>query len=240
MNNIAFDYSSKNISFQSRFKTLNLLKSMCKINKIATKGHLNNEFYKTNLNDSLRNPTSAYMDAMEYLAIQTATVHNFGVEYLPRALRHTKEVLKENPVVLKERLNKEFETLKPTKEKLNLFRGIANISDKEYETFKNYKKGSIQVPDKGFSYMSRYLEEAQSYAVGPSCRGKGIIFEIEIPPKSRISELEGVLSPSQASIDWRVKHEIVTPAGSYYEVVKDSEMDKDGVLHVFLKYLNRW
>ena len=91
--------------------------------------------------------------------------------------------------------------------------------------------------------MSRDFNTAKSYAVNQNFSQNAVIFEIECPEKSRISELNTILPPSPTSPEWpmpRIKEEAVTPAGSVYEVTKDSELDKEGIIHVFIKYLNRW
>lgn len=37
-----------------------------------------------------------------------------------------------------------------------------------------------------------------------------------------------------------IKNEVVVPAGSLYEVTKSPRVDKDGILHIYLKFLNKW
>lgn len=241
--------SSYNVNFCSKSNLLpDFLFKVSDSKLPVTKSHFDNMFYKTNINDLLRHPESAIystLDYMNYSAMQNQSVHGLSdmtKMLLPRNA-NIKDQIKEDPIALKNKYNKEFESLKPTEEKIDLYRGISGISDSEYERFKSYKKHTIQVPDVGYSYMSRDINEAKNYAVGPLTKGNSVLFEIEIPPKSRISELEGILPPSPTSPEWpypRVKHEITVPAGSYYEVVKDSQVDEKGVLHVFLKYLDRW
>ena len=246
MNSISANY---NVSFQGKPNPLLWqLTHLGKSRTPATKGHYNNVYYKTNINEFLRHPETAMIDACSYLAMQN--VNNFGhnsnlwnIVAGKFGKNEIKEVITENPIKLKNILNKEFETLEPINEAIRLFRGISGITDQEYQAFKSYKKGTIQIPDKGFAYMTRNFDIAKNYVVEQNFANNAVIFEVDIPEKSRISELNGILPPSRTSPEWprpRMKAEAVTPAGAEYEVTKDSELDKNGILHVFIKYLNRW
>lgn len=37
-----------------------------------------------------------------------------------------------------------------------------------------------------------------------------------------------------------IKNEAVVPAGSLYEVKENPNIDKDGILHIYLRFLNKW
>ena len=45
---------------------------------------------------------------------------------------------------------------------------------------------------------------------------------------------------SQGTMFGEIKNEAVVPAGALYEVKENPSIDKDGILHVYLKFLNKW
>ncbi len=45
---------------------------------------------------------------------------------------------------------------------------------------------------------------------------------------------------SQGAMFCEIKNEAVVPAGSLYEVLENPNINKDGILHVYLKFLNKW
>ncbi len=114
---------------------------------------------------------------------------------------------------------------------------MENISDSEYQKFLSYRKVEVVLPDKGYAYITNSAEEANVYNKGRN----GILFEIELPEGSQISELQAIMPPrTQGSMFVEIKNESVVPAGALYEVLENPSIDKDGILHVYLKFLNKW
>ncbi len=69
----------------------------------------------------------------------------------------------------------------------------------------------------------------------------GILFEMEFPEGSQVSELQTIMPPKTPGFMFgEIKNEVVVPAGSLYEVTKNPRVDKDGILHIYLKFLNKW
>ena len=199
----------------------------------CTQGHFDNIFFKTNLNDVLRHPEAQFWDELQYMAIsKMPNSFNGGIGQYYRKIP-----IKENPNLLKEKLNAEFRLLPELKKTQQFYRGIENVSEKEYQIFANYRKGEIVTPDKGYAYITRTLNDANLYNKGKN----GILFEMEFPEGSQISELQAIMPPrTKGSMFCEIKDEAVVPAGSLYEVTQNSCVDKDGILHVHLRFLNKW
>lgn len=226
----------KTPNFQGRLnkkKLYSLLtKSLEDIKAKCTQGHFDNIFLSTNLNDVLRHPEAQILDELQYMAMCT----------MPNSIKsgigqHYKKIpIKENPKILKQKLNEEFKLLPKLTVKQRYYRGIKNVSDAEYKLFKSYRKGEIVSPDKGYAYITTSLEKANLYNKGHN----GILFEMEFPEGSQISELQAIISSRTRGFIFEIKDEAVVPAGSLYEVTKNPSIDKDGILHIYLKFLNKW
>lgn len=209
-----------------------LTKSANDVKAKCTQGHFDNIFYKTNLNDILRHPDAQFIDELQYKAMSlTPNSIKSGIGQF-----YKKIPIKENPNILKQKLNEEFKLLPKLATRQQYYRGIENISDAEYKIFESYRKGEIVSPDKGYSYMTTSLQEANSYNKGRN----GILFEMEFPKGSQISELQAIMPPETSGFIGGIKNEVVVPAGSLYEVTKNPSIDKDGKLHIYLKFLNKW
>lgn len=222
----------KNNKIGSKLLSL-MTKDVKEIKSKCTQGHFDNVFFKTNLNDVLRHPEAQIIDELQYMAMS----------YMPNSAKsgigqyYKKMPIKENPVILKEKLNAEFRLLPELKKTQQFYRGIENVSEKEYQIFANYRKGEIVTPDKGYAYITRTLDEANLYNKGKN----GILFEMEFPKGSQISELQAIMPPKTNGFMFgEIKNEAVVPAGSLYEVTQNSCFDKDGILHVYLRFLNKW
>lgn len=231
-NNLNNNYANTAFKSKNSKKIVQSLLNNCsgEFKQKATSGHLNNVFFKTDLNNVLRHPEAQIIDQLQYLAARN--MHNtlnsgIGQYYI-------KAPIKENPEILRQKLNEEFKLLPKLTKKQKFYRGIENISDNEYNTFKCYKKGQTVCPDKGYSYITDSLEEASQY----NRQRNGILFEIEMPEGSQISELRAIL-PSKSGFP-EFKNEAVVPAGYLYEVLQDPYTDKNGILHIILKSLNTW
>lgn len=212
---------------------LSLTKNIKDVKAKCTQGHFANIFFKTNLNDILRHPEAQVIDELQYMAM--SMMPNFTKSGIGQYYK--KIPIKENPNMLKQKLNEEFKLLPKLAKRQQYYRGIENISDAEYQIFKSYRKGEIVSPDKGYSYMTTSLEEANLYNKGRN----GILFEMEFPEGSQISELQAIMPPKTPGFMFgEIKNEVVVPAGSLYEVTKNPRVDKDGILHVYLKFLNKW
>ncbi len=210
-----------------------LTKNIKDVKAKCTQGHFDNIFFKTNLNDVLRHPEAQLLDQLQYM----------HMSFMPNSFysgigQYYKKIpIKENPNMLKQKLNEEFKLLPKLAKRQQYYRGIENISDAEYQIFKSYRKGEIVSPDKGYSYMTTSLEEANLYNKGRN----RILFEMEFPEGSQISELQAIAPPKTPnSMFGEIKNESVVPAGSLYEVTKNPSIDKDGILHIYLKFLNKW
>ena len=197
----------------------------------CTKGHLKNTFFETNLNDALRHPETQILDELQYMAANNIARNSI---YTGIVQRYIKTPSKENPNILKQKLNEEFSLLPGLVEKRQYYRGIENISDKEWHNFAGYRKGQVVCPDKGYAFITNFVEDANLYNRG----NNGVLFEIECPEGSQISQLKGFVPSRITKLSF--KNESVVPAGSLYEVTKDSAKDENGILHVYLRFLNRW
>ena len=227
----------KTPNFQGKLNRKNLsallTKSAEDVKAKCTQGHFDNIFFKTNLNDTLRHPEAQVIDELQYMAMSM----------MPNSIQsgigqyYKKVPIKENPKLLKQKLNEEFKLLPKLTAKQQYYRGIENVSDAEYKLFKSYRKGEIVSPDKGYSYMTTSLEEAKLYNKGHN----GILFEMEFPEGSQISELQTIMPLKTPGFMFgEIKNEVVVPAGSLYEVTKNPRVDIDGILHIYLKFLNKW
>lgn len=210
-----------------------LSKNIKDVKATCTQGHFDNIFFKTNLNDVLRHPEAQVMDQLQYMAMSR----------MPNSIKsgiggyYRKAPIKEDSRILKQKLNEEFKLLPQLTSKRQYYRGIENISNAEYKNFASYRKGDIVSPDKGYSYMTTSLEEAQSYNKGHN----GVLFEMEFPEGSQISELKAIMPSKNPNLLFgEIKNEAVVPAGSLYEVTQNPNIDKDGILHIYLKFLNKW
>ena len=217
-------------------KTKNILLKLLRFNidkEHVTKGHIQTIYHDSNLNDMLRNPQTALFDV---LAMNNAP--SIGNNFTLRRILN-KDVVLESPEKMKTRLNSEFKLLKPTNNAMKMYRGVSQLSDEIYSQFKSFKKGDTVIPDKGFAYLTKDQNIALEYA---KCSGtqNSVVLNIKIPRHSKISKLKAIVPPSKKEFLPRFKDEAVVPAESQYEVIKDSYIDKDGVLQVFLKYLNKW
>ena len=216
-----------------KFLSTLLTKSAEDVNAKCTQGHFDNIFFKTNLNDILRHPEAQVLDELQYMAMSmmpSSILSGIGQYY-------KKIPIKENPKILKQKLNEEFKLLPKSTVKRQYYRGIENISDSEYKLFESYRKGEIVSPDKGYSYMTTSFEEANLYNRGHN----GILFEMEFPKGSQVSELQAIMPPKTPGFMFgEIKNEVVAPAGSLYEVTRNPRVDKDGILHIYLKFLNKW
>lgn len=233
LNNVNYNLYASNLnktSFRGKSEVVQLLKTIVNPSVQATKGHVENVFFKTNLNARLRHPESAIIDELQYMANQSmANPLKTGI-----GAYYVKIPLTESPTAMKERLNAEFRLLPGLKKNEKFFRGIEDISDSDYNKFLSYKKGQTVCPDEGYAYMTKNMQEANLY----NRKQNGVLFEIEVPEKSQISQLNCAM-PSK-SMGLEIKRESVVPAGSMYEVTNDSVVDNDGILHVYLKFLNYW
>ena len=210
-----------------------LTKNIQDVKAKCTQGHFDNIFFKTNLNDILRHPESQLIDELQYMAMSMMpnSIKSGLGEY------YKKIPIKEKPNILKQKLNEEFKLLPTLTAKQQYYRGIENVSDAEYKLFERYRKGEIVSPDKGYSYMTTSLEEANLYNKGHN----GILFEMEFPEGSQVSELQTIMPPKTPGFMFgEIKNEVVVTAGSLYEVTKNPRVDKDGILHIYLKFLNKW
>ena len=210
-----------------------LTKNIQDVKAKCTQGHFDNIFFKTNLNDILRHPEAQLIDELQYMAMSMMpnSIKSGLGEY------YKKIPIKEKPNILKQKLNEEFKLLPQLTAKQQYYRGIENVSDAEYKLFERYRKGEIVSPDKGYSYMTTSLEEANLYNKGHN----GILFEMEFPEGSQVSELQTIMPPKTPGFMFgEIKNEVVVPAGSLYEVTKNPRVDKDGILHIYLKFLNKW
>ena len=210
-----------------------LTKNIQDVKAKCTQGHFDNIFFKTNLNDILRHPESQLIDELQYMAMSMMpnSIKSGLGEY------YKKIPIQEKPNILKQKLNEEFKLLPKLTAKQQYYRGIENVSDAEYKLFERYRKGEIVSPDKGYSYMTTSLEEANLYNKGHN----GILFEMEFPEGSQVSELQTIMPPKTPGFMFgEIKNEVVVPAGSLYEVTKNPRVDKDGILHIYLKFLNKW
>ena len=225
-----------NVNFKGKTKNILLKLFRFRVGEgYTTKGHMQNVFYDTKLNDSLRNPGAAIIDTFGMLNV-SSSMSNFFTPTLALA----KDVISESPEKMKMHLNAEFELLKPTKKTIKLYRGLSFLSDETYHKFLNYKKGDIVVPDKGFAYMTDNKNTTLGYATRNNTCSEPVILNIEIPKKSQISQLIALVPSLKPYKLLSFKNETVVPAESQYEVLSDSFIDKDGILQIFLKYLNKW
>ena len=217
-------------------KTKNILLKLLRFNidkECVTKGHIQNIYYDSNLNDMLRDPQAALLDV---LAMNNApSIYN---NFIQRRILN-KDVVLESPEKMKTRLNSEFNLLKPTNKAMKMYRGVSQLSDKIYSQFKSFKKGDVVIPDKGFAYLTKDQNIALEYAKLFGNQNS-VVLNIEIPKHSKISELKAIVPSSKQNFLPLFKDEAVVPAESQYEVIKDSYIDKDGILQVFLKYVNKW
>ena len=231
------NYKYTTLKFKGKADGANLLslltKSFENIKSKCTQGHFDNIYFKTNLNDVLRNPDAKIIDELQYMAMS----------YMPNSIKtgigqyYRKIPIKENPITMKQQLNDEFTLLPKMAKKQKYYRGIENISDSEYQKFLSYRKGEIVSPDKGYAYITNSIEEANIYNRGRN----GILFEIELPIGSQISELQAIMPPKTSGFMFgEIKNEAVVPAGALYEVKENPSIDKDGILHIYLKFLNKW
>ena len=231
------NYKYTTPKFKGKADEANLLSLLTKsfedIKSKCTQGHFDNIYFKTNLNDVLRNSDAQIIDTLQYMAMS----------YMPNSIKtgigqyYKKIPIKENPIIMKQRLNDEFKLLPKIAKKQKYYRGIENISDSEYQKFLSYRKGEVVLPDKGYAYITNSAEEANIYNKGRN----GILFEMEFPEGSQISELQAIMPPkTQGAMFGEIKNESVVPAGSLYEVLENPDIDKDGILHVYLKFLNKW
>lgn len=228
--------SENNINFKG--KTTNILLKLFRFKVgegYTTKGHLQNVYYDFNLNDMLRNSKAALLDSMSML-----NVHSIGHNLFTPTLTLRKDVISESPQRMKTRLNSEFKILKPTRKAMTLYRGLSQLPDEIYQKFLSYKKGAIVIPDKGFAYLTDKKSTALGYAKRYDTCTTPVILNVEIPKGSQMSQLNAIVPRTKNNILPSIIDEKVVPAESQYEVIKDSFIDKDGVLQVFLKYLNKW
>ncbi len=114
----------------------------------------------------------------------------------------------------------EFKALPKTTEKIISYRCIGEKPE-FLESYKRYSK-SLNVKEGDKVYMPEYAYSATNikYAKGYLKDGKGILYEIEIPPGARVS---------------RGAEEIVFPRSSRFECLEKKE--KDGLTIIKLKYI---
>jgi hypothetical protein len=114
----------------------------------------------------------------------------------------------------------EFKALPKTTEKLISYRCIGEKPE-FLESYKRYSR-SLEAKKGDIVYMPEYAYSATNikYAKGYLKDGKGILYEIEIPPDARVS---------------RGAEEIVFPRSSRFECLEKKE--KDGLTIIKLKYI---
>ena len=229
-------FIENSINFKGRAKNVLLKIFRFKVGEgYTTKGHLQNIYYDSNLNDMLRNPQAALVDAVSMF-----NLHSTNKSLFTPTLTLRKDIISESPQRMKIRLNSEFKLLKPTGKVIDLYRGLSELPDELYQKFISYKKGEIVVPDKGFSYLTNSKSTALGYAKWYDTCTTPVILNIEIPKGSQVSQLKAIVPRTKYNPFPSIVDETVVPAESQYEVVADSFVDANGVLQVFLKYLNKW
>src|SRR5574344_1196208 len=139
-----------------------------------------------------------------------------------RGNQTVKEIIKASDV--------EFKCLKPTEEKMTVYRCIGQKPNffsefKLYEKRYNTKKGEIRrMPE--YAYSASDKGYAEVYL--PS--KKGIMYEIEVPAGARVSRSGDIRNGKMSD-----GHECVFPRSSLFECTDN--INKDGLAYIKLKYI---
>lgn len=194
------------------------------IKKFLTTGHAQNIPFSTTLNSELRCSEQINMIRI------TQNIKN-EYKHLIVQDHFSNKILTEDTSVIRNKLNTEFNNLLPTLFPHTRYRGINNLSDKDYNIVLNLKKGDI-VQDMGFGYFSNNKNIAMDFAEG----NRPIFIKCKIPIWSRVSRMILPILQFQEGIFQIKSGETMTPAGSYFKVLKN-KIDKKGVVNLVIKYL---
>ena len=188
--------------------------------KVITSGHVQNIPYSTTLNNELRSPADAALTRLN-ASLRRMTVNSNCLQ----------KPLTEDAVVLRDKLNKEFDELFPTLFRKTRYRGVTSLSDEQYELVKKLKSGDI-VKDDGFAYFSKNKTVAKKFAEGTN----SVLIECKIPFGSKVSRmLFDILQFQEGALVVKTG-ETMLPAGSRFKVLKNS-IDKKGLVKLVIKYL---
>lgn len=149
--------------------------------------------------------------------------HHFINSPNPKALDEISPFTKMTPREMIFKTDMEFKSLNPIEKPLKVFRGIGEKPE-FFSTYKFYQKGlNTQKGDiidmKEYAYATSDINYAKCYIPD----NKGILYEINIPEKARIS-LTG----------YGIQNEIVFPRSSRFEC---TGVEKGDITTIKLKYL---
>lgn len=123
------------------------------------------------------------------------------------------------------KMDEEFKKLPPVIFAQKYYRGIMGENNEGVKILQKANQGDIVMPDRGYAFITKSKDVADSYAryLDNSAGGENVFMEIKIPRGARISR-----NPFHL-------REAVMPRNAKFEVLDKQE--KEGLTKVILKYI---